>query len=242
MKQVREYFRPASLDEALSLLDRADAVAIGGGTTRAGSVQTGPCDVVDLQGLGLGSIDIAANGDLAIGATVSLQQLADSESVPPVVREAARRDLPSTLRSQATIGGVIVCGDFESELLATLLAYDAVVSVRGHGGTDEMGLADFLGTLPFESVQLVTKVSIASGGRSAAFRTARTTADRSIVAAVARVAPDGTRRLALAGVASRPLLVERVEELDPPSDFRGSSEYRKELASVLAARATKEVS
>jgi CO/xanthine dehydrogenase FAD-binding subunit len=56
------------------------------------------------------------------------------------------------------------------------------------------------------------------------------------------VTPEGTRRLALAGVARRPLLVERVEDLDPPSDFRGSSEYRKELARVLAARATKEVS
>jgi CO/xanthine dehydrogenase FAD-binding subunit len=198
--------------------------------------------VVDLQGLGLGRIDIAASGDVAIGATVSLQQLTDSEHVPPVVREAARRDLPSALRSQATIGGVIVCGDFESELLATLLVHDAVVSVRGHSGTAEIKLVDFLAGFPSRDVQLITTVTITTGGKSAAARTARTTADRSIVAAIARVTPEGTRRLALAGVARRPLLVERVEDLDPPSDFRGSSEYRKELARVLAARATKEVS
>jgi CO/xanthine dehydrogenase FAD-binding subunit len=72
-------------------------------------------------------------------------------------------------------------------------------------------------------------------------RTARTRADRPIVAAVARRTPDGQRRLALTGVAAVPVLVaptpDAADGLEPPGDFRGSTEYRRALAGVLARRA-----
>ena len=58
------------------------------------------------------------------------------------------------------------------------------------------------------------------------------------MAALGRRAPDGIR-LALTGVAPRPVLVDADEPtagLDPPADFRGSSEYRLELAVTLSAR------
>jgi CO/xanthine dehydrogenase FAD-binding subunit len=43
-------------------------------------------------------------------------------------------------------------------------------------------------------------------------------------------------------VAERPVLVTSVEELDPRGDFRGSGEYRRALAAVLASRALEAVS
>jgi CO/xanthine dehydrogenase FAD-binding subunit len=62
--------------------------------------------------------------------------------------------------------------------------------------------------------------------------------DRPIVMAVAHRDKSGAVLLALAGVAPRPVIVEpdRIGDLDPPSDFRGSSEYRAQIASILADR------
>ena len=63
--------------------------------------------------------------------------------------------------------------------------------------------------------------------------------DTAIVAAHARRDDDGTLRLALTGVGTTPSLVapDDLDALDPPGDFRGSSEYRKEMAGILARRA-----
>jgi CO/xanthine dehydrogenase FAD-binding subunit len=192
-------------------------------------------EVVDLQALGLGTFEPAGDGGLRIGATVTLQQLADHAAAPPVVREAAHRERPSTLRNQATVGGVIASGDAESELLAALLAHDAVVTLVSAGAVDDRPLGAVLAGLPLPRGLLVSSVTVATGGRAAAARTARTTADTPIVVAIAR-ADGGAPRVALAGVAPRPVVVTAVDDLDPPGDFRGSGEYRAELARVLTAR------
>ena len=90
--------------------------------------------------------------------------------------------------------------------------------------------------------RIVTAVTIETTGSSVVARAGRTRADRAIVAAAARIGADGERRLALSGMAATPLLVEGTDELDPPGDFRGSSEYRRALAEVLVARAVEELS
>ncbi len=94
-------------------------------------------------------------------------------------------------------------------------------------------------------------------------RVARTPRDKPIVAVAVRVTRDGDLcggvRIALAGVADRPIcayeaedrlkgqlfdkrlvdvaVTNLLEHLDPPSDFKGSSEYRREMAAVLTRRA-----
>ena len=45
-------------------------------------------------------------------------------------------------------------------------------------------------------------------------------------------------RLALSGVAPRPTLVGDPSGVRPVGDFRGTAEYRRELAMTLAARVT----
>jgi CO/xanthine dehydrogenase FAD-binding subunit len=66
---------------------------------------------------------------------------------------------------------------------------------------------------------------------------ARTPSDRPVVAAYATAGSAGDR-VALCGVGPRPLLAGR--PLNPPSDFRGSAEYRLAMAEVVAARALAE--
>jgi CO/xanthine dehydrogenase FAD-binding subunit len=62
-------------------------------------------------------------------------------------------------------------------------------------------------------------------------------ADRAIVAAVARRDKQGTVVVAFSGVAGVPVLAGDTEKLEPPADFRGSTEYRKAMARILDARA-----
>jgi len=239
---VSGYSRPGSLDEALALLDRPGAVVLGGGTKVNATAGAEPIEVVDLQALGLDGTDVLDGGAVRFGAMVTLQRLVECGDLPEAVRESARRELPSTLRAQATLGGTIAVGDPESELLATLLVHDAVVGVANAEGPRTVSLEELLEKLPPEPGSVVVAVTIAVTGRSFVARVGRTRADRPIVAAAARIAPDGLRRLALSGVAATPILVEDLEGLDPPSDFRGSGEYRRALAEVLASRALEALS
>ncbi len=248
MAIISAYQRPSTIAAALACLARPDAVPLGGGTKVNAAADLRPVEVVDLQALGLDLID-ELHGDAAvIGATVTLRKLADSTAVPEVIREAARREQPSTLRAQATVGGCVATGDPESELLAALLAHDAVVRITGPGGTSEVTLPQLLARRPAAVGGIITAVTIATAGRSCAARTGRTRADRPIVAAVARITPDGRRQVALTGVAATPVLIGvpdlagAMGRLDPPGDFRGSVEYRRSLAAILTARALDAIS
>jgi carbon-monoxide dehydrogenase medium subunit/putative selenate reductase FAD-binding subunit len=167
-----------------------------------------------------------------------LARFADDSRTPGVLASLARREAPSTLRAAGTLGGMVAAADAESELLAGLLAYDAVVTIVDGSGSADRALSAVLGG----AVEgIITSVAVAADGVAAAARTARTPSDRAIVSAVARVPAGGDVRLALSGVAETPLLVEDVSALEPPGDFRGSASYRKHLAAVLAARVLGEV-
>lgn len=195
--------------------------------------------IVDLQALGLDRVEVDHLW-LRIGATVTLQELADHPAAPQAVREAARRELPSTLRAAATVGGCIALAEPDSELFAALLVHDALVFTAAGR---EIPLA--VEPAHLARSDFVTAIEIAHGGLCAWARTGRTRADRPIVAAFARrpIAHESAVRLALTGVAARPLLVDpdALDELEPPGDFRGSPEYRRVLAQTLAARALEDV-
>ena len=245
---------------------------MGGGTRlnaglvpmRAGAGQSdvGGVEVVDLQAIDLVGIEWRDDAVLRIGAMTRLQELVDSDDVPSVVREAANHELPSTLRAQSTIGGCIASGDPDSELLATLLVHDGRVHIAQASGSIEVPLDELLAELPVASGRIITAVSIDTRGASSLMRTGRTPADRPIVAVVARQL-DGRRWVAFTGVAATPVLVNSTavgrsllpsgdgvaasdphgtSRLEPIGDFRGSSEYRRALARILAARATEAIS
>lgn len=236
MATVSAYERPATIEEALVCLAEQDAVAVGGGTKVNATRSDTPVTVVDLQALGLDGIE--PDGRLLrIGATATLQQLADDHAAPIIVRCAARREQPSTLRAAATVGGCVAAADRSSELVAALLVHEATVTVLDRKESTTARLDRLLQHLPLPPGSLLTSVTIETSGETSASGTGRTRADRPIVAAFARRTPDGRRLLALTGVAATPILVEDAEALEPPGDFRGSSEYRRALAVTLSARA-----
>jgi CO/xanthine dehydrogenase FAD-binding subunit len=235
MVTASAYWRPSTLEQALELLERPGAVVLAGGTRLNGSSSAEEVEVVDLQALRLDDLRAEPGDVLRIGAMVTLQRLVDSDEVPDVVREAARREQPSTLRAQGTVGGCIATGHAESELVAALLVHEAVVQVATSTVTEAFPLERVLDEEPLLTGCVLTSLSIRTDGATAAAHTARTPADRAIVAAFGRATAYGPL-IALTGVASTPVLVQPGDDLHPIGDFRGSSDYRRALADVLMTR------
>lgn len=266
MLRISEYHRPKTLDDALELFQREQTtVPLAGGTdlvpARAPDVQA----VVDLQDLGLD--ELRAEGfRIHIGATVPLQRLVESPEAGELLAEAAHLEGPLTYRNAATLGGTIATGDPTSQLLIALLALDTEVHLRlpDPANVSLDRILDAPGKFLDGGLITGTTALSADGAPATAMaRVARTPRDKPIVAAAVRLAREGewcgAARIALAGVAERPIrareaedrlkgqpcnpetvnaaVATMVEHLDPPSDFKGSSEYRREMAAVLTRRA-----
>ena len=239
MPLVAAYHRPTDLAQALDLLTDRRRVPLAGGTVLNADREPSDLEAVDLQDLGLADalvLDTADGSELVAGAMVRLEQL--RRIVPDdLLAEAARREVPSTLRTLATLGGTIAVADPESVLLAALLVSDCRVTTAD--GTVQP-LDEILGA---GATGLVTGIRCAIGGTTRLHATGRTPMDTPIVAAVGRRVGDRVA-VALTGVAATPVLVDPTDPtrgLEPPSDFRGSAEYRLRLATVLTARAMEDL-
>ena len=240
MPSVLAYHRPTTVEEASALLDGPERRAIGGGTVVVPEARVNRrrgVELVDLQGLGLDEIE-SAGDRLRIGAMVRVADLAADQRLTEVLRETARRELPSALRNQATVGGTAALAPATSLLFAALLVHDGQLELHN---APPRSLAEGLDRS--STGELILAVSIEAGGRGALATTGRTPADEPIVAAVAR--HDGIRmRLALTGVAATPVEVDPTDPTDgltPPADFRGSPDYRLHLAATLSDRAVTEI-
>jgi probable selenate reductase FAD-binding subunit len=186
-----------------------------------------------------------------------------------VLAQAAHRTAASVLRNQATIAGTLI-SEPNGILATTLLALDALIVCEAEK-TMQVAITDFLAMLDhFTMGAIVAEIIIpaASLGKRAAIETvARTPRDKPIVCvcAAARIDNEVARevRIALGGVAwsavragkaERDLenkglgdaVIEEaafgaVEGLSPRGDYRGSVEYRREMAVVLTRRAVREL-
>jgi len=226
---VVEYHRPGSLAEAVELLKQPDHVALGGGTVVNADRNRSQLVAVDLQSLGLDVVSWEASR-VQFGAMCRLSEV-ERQCSGDLLAEAARRELPSTLRTVGTVGGTVAAGGGESLMLAALMASGA--SVRTADGA-EVSVERYV-SAPGD---LIVGVDVTAEGAWAIEHTGRTPMDTPIVAVVGRRAEDGIT-LAVTGVGAQPVVARSIDDLSqltPIEDFRGSSEYRHHLALTLGAR------
>ncbi len=258
MPDLKEFHKPTDIPAALALLKRRNprTIPLAGGTWLNPRLdKEGLADaVVDLSGLELDRIERDA-GALRLGAMATLAAVTEDENCRSlangILAQTARRDAVLNVRNAATVGGTVVVAPADSEFILALLALNARVSVQSKK-LDARPLDQFLAD-PAAALDggLVTQVQISLPPPAAAglARVAYTLSDHPIVAAAAVVA-EGSNRIALGGVAARPLVIEfdhagaaedavaqAIAEAKAYADFRGSADYRRAMGILMAKRA-----
>ena len=145
-----EYFRAASVDEALSLLQRhEDAKLLAGGHSLLPMMKLRlamPPSVIDIGRLPeLRGIEVSG-GRLQVGALTTHAELAASDvarSHAPLLAEAASRIGDPQVRNKGTVGGNIAHADPASDLPAVLCALGATIHLRSSAGSRAVGASDF---------------------------------------------------------------------------------------------------
>ena len=245
---ITAYHRPKTLDEALTLLAHPNRTPLGGGTLLS-KPGTDPVEAVDLQSLSLDSVKKSGN-NLEIGATVTLQQLLESEHCPEPMKYALKLEAPLNLRNAATVAGTVVTCDGRSTFASVLLALDAKLEQTklDHSKIESRtsNLGDFL---PLRDLQgsLITSITVPLNANLAFDYVSRTPADKPIVCAALTQWNSGRTRLVLGGHGKSPLLAmdgteaEGVEvaarnAFHEATDEWASAEYRMHAAATLAKR------
>ena len=259
---ITAYHRPTTLDEALALLSQPNRTPLGGGTLLSHS-KADSVEAVDLQSLNLDIIKKQGNA-LEIGATVTLQQLLESEHCPDTWKSALKLEAPLNIRNSATVAGTLVACDGRSTFTTVLLALDAKLEIKSITKFELMememgsrppkqevatlGLGEFL-PLRLDQIRgkLITSISIPLNVKLAFDYVSRTPADKPIVCAAVAQWNSGRTRLVVGGYGKSPMLAmdgteaEGVETaarnaFHEATDEYGSAGYRMDVAATLAKR------
>lgn len=226
------YHRPASLEEACSLLAELgpEALALAGGTDIVPDIRRGakrPQHLVSLRDLSeLRGIRIEGE-EIRIGAlsTVAEIRAADPlEVVRPELLEAIEVFASPQIRSRATIGGNLCTAASCSDLVPLLMAVGSRVQVVGPDGERDISLEDF-----FEDVRVTALgpgeivvdvvVPVRKSGEGACYETfgLRAAAFITVAGVAAAVKVDGetcrSARVVLSAVAPTPVLVPKAGEI-----------------------------
>ena len=247
---ITAYHRPQTLDEALKLLTQSNRTPLGGGTLLASrNWRSDPVEAVDLQAVGLNTIKKSGN-NLEIGATVTLQQLLESEHAPDAFKSALKLEAPLNLRNAATVAGTLVSCDGRSTFASVLLALDAKLEqARLDNSNIETRLSNIGEFLPLRDLQgwLITTLTIPLTVKLAFEYVSRTPADKPIVCAALAQWNSGRTRLVVGGYGKSPMLAMDGTEAEgletaalnachEANDEWASAEYRMDVAATLSKR------
>lgn len=245
-----ELARPATLAEALALLDE-DSRPFSGGTALMLMMKAGvlrPRRLVSLAGLSLNRIEI--QDSLRVGAMTTLRQLETHEAVKrgwPVIARALRMLSNVRVRNVATVGGALAHADPHMDLPPLLAALGARVTIRGKDAERSLPVEDlYAGYLEntLKKDEIITHLEVpALGKRRAAYLKCTTrTADDWPAVAVA-VALGDEERIFVSAATDRPTRLadaNAIESLKIEGDLHGSAAYKRELLKVYLKRAIHE--
>ena len=145
-----EYFSPTTLAEAISLLSQhgSNARALAGGTDlliRMKRKQWTPRAVVSLRCVP-GLRDISLNGELRLGAAVTLNDLIRSPIIRehyPVLAQTASKMAGVQVRNLATVGGNLCNASPAADTAPPLIALNARAVIVGKNGERVVPLDEF---------------------------------------------------------------------------------------------------
>ncbi len=240
-----DYARPATVEEAISLLATYDgARALAGGQTIVNVMKArvaAPDVLVDLADLDeLRAIGFSSDGLLEIGAMVTYAQLQGSSEVEvarPILAEVASTIGDVQVRNRGTIGGNVCVSDPTNHLPPLLTTLGATFTIRGESGERTVSADEFFIGVYMTAVgegELLTKIGVPpSSGAGDGF--AGLTIGKHgtyVVNAAATISGDAVR-IALGCVGATPVRATAMEERLAGSDF--SEESIRSAADGLGA-------
>lgn len=230
-----EYARPATVDEAVSLLATYEgARPLAGGQTivnvmkaRAGA----PDVLVDLADLAdLRSIGFSSEGMLEIGAMVTYAQLIGSSEVEvarPILAEVAATIGDVQVRNRGTVGGNVCVSDPTNHLPPLFAALGATFTIRGQNGERTVSSEEFFVGVYMTAVgegELLTKVNVPpSSGAGDGFSGLTVGRHGTYVVNAASTVSGGDVRIAVGCVSATPVRATQMEERLAGGDFSEES-------------------
>jgi len=226
-----EYARPATVEEAISLLGAHDgARALAGGQTLVNVMKAraaSPDVLVDLADLHeLRTIGFSSDGRLEIGAMVTYAQLIASSEVEvarPIRAEVAETIGDVQVRIRGTVGGNVCVADPTNHFPSLFSALDATFTIRGAGGERTVSAKEFFVGVYMTAVgegELLTKVSLPpQNGAGDGYDGLTIGAHGTYVVNAAASISDGGLRIALGCVSATPVRATAMEERLAGGDF-----------------------
>lgn len=270
LPNLKGYFRPKSVSEALALLEKNSGtiLIIAGGTKLVKSDNETVQELVDITSLDLDYVKEDA-GVIRIGATTCLQNLAEN----PMLRDLANGILckaamltnhSKMIRNVSTLGGELICTGPFSVLYCALLVLQGQVRIVG-GEEFALAMNIFLNKKKIGGgilMEVLIPALLPDTYAGMSFITGTTT-DNPIICGCARITLSNKKclsaKLAITGTANVPQRLHEIESLleneeftrsniqiasekvydsyDPITDKCASTEYRKEVGSLVIKRA-----
>ncbi len=145
-----DYFRAASVEEAIALLHRhKEAKVLAGGHSLLPIMKlrlAEPKALIDIRHIHILQGISHGENSLRIGALTTHAMIASSDVLKkecPLLAEAAGHIGDPQVRNKGTIGGNIAHADPASDLPAVLVALDASIEISGPSGNRSVTAADF---------------------------------------------------------------------------------------------------
>ncbi len=170
---MREAFFPATLGEALAARAEEPLRPVAGGTDLM--VQFRPHAPVPVE-LNAPPLFISQLDELhtvardekgwAVGATVTLRELAGSGASSAGLREVLKWFASPAIRNAATIGGNVCNASPAGDLLPWLIAHDARVVLQSANANRTMLVSDFItgpGATVMDETELLTRLEVPAG-------------------------------------------------------------------------------
>jgi aerobic carbon-monoxide dehydrogenase medium subunit len=244
-----DYVRAGTIEEALDALAQPDAKLLAGGQSLLPAMKlriARPSAVVDIGALGLGGIE-ERDGQLVIGAMTTWDELARTDTRPALraIGDCAVGIGDLQVRNLGTIGGSLAHADPAADMPAVTIALGARLTVRSKSGertidAAELALGPFMTSLA--EGDLITEIVVPvpdEGSGSAYVAIEHPASGFAVAGAAAFLGADGTRRIALTGVAAAPFLLDgKLDDAELFGDRFAPVDYRRQLAKTLVDRAT----